>query len=136
LIAAAIEPQRAVFRSYLGKAYADAGEFGRAEKELDLAKHLDPADPTAWLYSGLLNQERSRINTAIDDMEESQTLNDNRRVYRSDQLLDQDQAVRSANLASMYDDAEMNDVGLDEAEKAINDDYDNYSAHLFFGQRL
>jgi Flp pilus assembly protein TadD/outer membrane receptor protein involved in Fe transport len=133
LIAAAIEPQRAVFRSYLGKAYADAGEFGRAEKELDLAKHLDPADPTAWLYSGLLNQERSRINTAIDDMEESQTLNDNRRVYRSDQLLDQDQAVRSANLASMYDDAEMNVVGLDEAEKAINDDYDNYSAHLFLG---
>jgi tetratricopeptide (TPR) repeat protein len=131
LIAAALEPQRAELRSYLGKAYADAGDFPRAEKELDLAKHLDPADPTAWLYSALLNQERSRINTAIDDMEKSQELNANRRVYRSDHLLDQDQAVRSANLAAMYKDAQMTQVGLNEAEKAINEDYDNYSAHLF-----
>jgi Tfp pilus assembly protein PilF len=131
LIAAALEPQRAVYRSYLGKAYADGGDFSRAEKELDLAKHLDPADPTAWLYSALLNQERSRINTAIDDMEKSQELNANRRVYRSDHLLDQDQAVRSANLAAMYNDAQMPQVGLAEAQKAINEDYDNYSAHLF-----
>jgi hypothetical protein len=79
----------------------------------------------------LLNQERSRINTAIADMEKSEELNNNRRVYRSDHLLDQDQAVRSANLASMYDDAGMTVVGLNEAEKAINYDYDNYSAHLF-----
>lgn len=131
LIAAAIEPQRAELRSYLGKAYADAGDFGRAEKELDLAKHLDPADPTAWLYSALLNQERSRINEAIDDMEKSEALNDNRRVYRSEHFLDQDQAVRSANLASMYSDAGMTVVGLNEAGRAINEDYDNYSAHLF-----
>jgi tetratricopeptide (TPR) repeat protein len=131
LVAAAIEPQRAELRSYLGKAYADAGDFRQAQKELDLAKQLDPSDPTAWLYSALLNQERSRINTAIEDMEKSQQLNDNRRVYRSDHLLDQDQAVRSANLAQMYDDAGMKVVGQEEAEKAITYDYDNYSAHLF-----
>jgi len=131
LVAAAIEPQRAELRSYLGKAYADAGDFPHAEKELDLAKNLDPADPTAWLYSALLNQERNRINTAIDDLEKSEDLNDNRRVYRSDHLLDQDQAVRSANLASIYNDADMTTVGLEEAQKAITYDYDNYSAHLF-----
>ena len=131
LVAAAIEPQRAALRSYLGKAYADAGDFPHAEKELDLAKNLDPADPTAWLYSALLNQERNRINTAIDDLEKSEDLNDNRRVYRSDHLLDQDQAVRSANLASIYNDADMTTVGLQEAQKAITYDYDNYSAHLF-----
>jgi Flp pilus assembly protein TadD len=131
LVAAALEPQRAELRSYLGKAYADAGDFPRAEKELDLAKNLDPADPTAWLYSALLNQERNRINTAIDDLEKSEDLNDNRRVYRSDHLLDQDQAVRSANLASIYNDADMTTVGLQEAQKAISYDYDNYSAHLF-----
>jgi tetratricopeptide (TPR) repeat protein len=131
LIAAAIEPQRAELRSYLGKAYADAGDFSRAEKELDLAKRLDPADPTAWFYSALLNQERSRINTAIDDMEKSKELNDNRRIYRSDHLLDQDQAVRGANLAAMYRDDQMPQIGLAEAQTAINQDYDNYSAHLF-----
>jgi tetratricopeptide (TPR) repeat protein len=131
LVAAALEPQRAGLRSYLGKAYADAGDYPRAAKELQLAKKLDPNDPTAWLYSALLNQENNRINDAIRDLEKSQALNDNRSVYRSQLMLDQDQAVRSANLAAMYRDAGMDDVAVREAERAVNYDYANYSAHLF-----
>ena len=131
LVAAALEPQRAGLRSYLGKAYADAGDYPRAAKELQLAKKLDPNDPTAWLYSALLNQENNRINDAIRDLEKSQDLNDNRSVYRSQLLLDQDQAVRSANLAAMYRDAGMDDVAVREASRAVNYDYANYSAHLF-----
>ena len=131
LVAAALEPQRAGLRSYLGKAYADAGDYPRASKELQLAKKLDPNDPTAWLYSALLNQENNRINDAIRDLEKSQTLNDNRSVYRSQLLLDQDQAVRSANLAAMYQDDGMFDVAVREASLAVNYDYANYSAHLF-----
>ena len=131
LVAAAIEPQRAELRSYLGKAYSDSGDFAHAEKELELAKALDPKDPTAWLYSALLNLDRNRLNTAIEDLEKSEDLNDNRRVYRSVHLLDQDLAVRSANLAAIYSDNGMKEVGLNEAQKAINYDYDNYSAHLF-----
>jgi tetratricopeptide (TPR) repeat protein len=131
LVAAALEPQRAGLRSYLGKAYADAGDYPRAARELQLAKKLDPNDPTAWLYSALLNQENNRINDAIRDLEKSQELNDNRSVYRSQLLLDQDQAVRSANLAAMYRDAGMDDVAVREASRAVNYDYANYSAHLF-----
>ena len=131
LVAAALEPQRAGLRSYLGKAYADAGDYPRAGKELQLAKKLDPNDPTAWLYSALLNQENNRINDAIRDLEKSQALNDNRSVYRSQLLLDQDQAVRSANLAAMYRDAGMDDVAVREASRAVNYDYANFSAHLF-----
>jgi len=131
LVAAALEPQRAGLRSYLGKAYADAGDYPRASKELQLAKKLDPNDPTAWLYSALLNQENNRINDAIRDLEKSQALNDNRSVYRSQLLLDQDRAVRNANLAAMYRDAGMDDVAVREASRAVNYDYANYSAHLF-----
>ncbi|MGD0351619.1 MAG: TonB-dependent receptor [Verrucomicrobiota bacterium] len=131
LVAAALEPQRAGLRSYLGKAYANAGDDTRAAKELQLAKKLDPQDPTPWLYSALLNQENNRINDAIRDLEKSQKLNDNRSVYRSQLLLDQDQAVRSANLAAMYRDAGMDDVAVREAARAVNYDYANYSAHLF-----
>ncbi len=131
LVAAALEPQRAGLRSYLGKAYADAGDFPRAAREFQLAEKLDPNDPTPWLYSALLNQENNRINDAIRDLEKSQSLNDNRSVYRSQLLLDQDQAVRSANLAAMYRDAGMNDVAVREASRAVNDDYANYSAHHF-----
>ena len=131
LVAAALEPQRAGLRSYLGKAYANAGDSARAAKELQLAKKLDPNDPTAWLYSALLNQQDNRINDAIHDLEKSEELNDNRSVYRSQLLLDQDQAVRSASLATMYKDAGMFDVSVREAARAVNYDYANYSAHLF-----
>jgi hypothetical protein len=60
---------------------------------------LDPNDPTAWLYSALLNDQRNSINQAIEDLEHSEALNDNRAVFRSKFSLDQDAAVRSANLA-------------------------------------
>jgi len=131
LVAAALEPQRAELRSYLGKAYANAGDYPRASRELQLAKALDPNDPTAWLYSALLDQQDNRINEAIRDLEKSESLNDNRSVYRSQLLLDQDRAVRSANLAALYRDAGMTDVSVREASRAVNHDYANYSVHLF-----
>jgi Flp pilus assembly protein TadD len=131
LIATALEPQRAELRSYLAKAFAESGDFPRADRELDLARNLDANDPTPWLYSALFNQERNRINEAIGGLETSQALNDNRSVYRSQLLLDQDQAVRGANLAAMYRDAGMTDWSVYEAERAVSYDYANFSAHLF-----
>lgn len=131
LTAAALEPQRAELRSYLGKAYTAAGDDAHATKELDLAKKLDPKDPTAWLYSALQKQQANQINDAIRDLETSQSLNDNRSVYRSQLLLDQDQAVRAADLAGIYADAGMTDVSVREAGRAVSYDYANYSAHLF-----
>jgi Flp pilus assembly protein TadD len=131
LVAAALEPQRAELRNYLGKAYANSGDFPRATKEFQLAKRLDPDDPTSWLYSALLDQERNQINDGIRDLEKSEELNDNRSVYRSQLLLDQDRAVRSANLATLYRDAGMSDVSVNGAARAVNYDYANYSAHMF-----
>jgi Tfp pilus assembly protein PilF len=131
LVAAALEPQRSELRSYLGKAYAHTYDIPHAERELELARGLDANDPTPWLYSALIKQEGSEINDSIRDLEKSQALNDNRSVYRSQLLLDEDQAVRSANLAHVYLDAGMTDQSLREAERAVNYDYANYSAHLF-----
>src|SRR5207248_2182001 len=72
--AATLEPQRAVLRSYLGKAFNHTSDMKRAEKELALARKLDPNDPTSWLYSALLNQEENRINEAVTDLQRSQEL--------------------------------------------------------------
>jgi Tfp pilus assembly protein PilF len=130
-VAATLEPQRAVFRSYLGKAFSQVRDARHARQELDLAVRLDPNDPTAFLYRALLNQQQNRPNEAVRDLEHSQELNDNRRVYRSSLLLDQDQAVRGANLATVYRDAGMTEVSLREAGRAVSLDYANYSAHLF-----
>src|SRR6185503_11007461 len=96
-----------------------------------LAQKLDPNDPTAWLYSALLKEQGNRVNEAVRDLEKSKELNDNRSIFRSRLLLDQDRAVRSANLASIYRDAGMFDVSVQEASRAVNYDYANHSAHLF-----
>ncbi len=130
-VAATLEPQRSVLRSYLGKAFSHVGDNTRAGKELALARKLDPADPTPWLYEALLNEQRNRVNEAVSDLERSKELNDNRSVFRSRLLLDQDQAVRSANLAAIYRDAGLMDFSAQEASRAVNYDYGNYSAHLF-----
>ena len=130
-VAAALEPNRADLRAYLGKAWDQVHDRKRAEKELRLSKQFDPADPTPWLYSALLHHEYNQENEAIADLEESKQLNDNRSLYRSRFLLDQDQAVRGANLAKMYQDAGMFDVSVREAARAVDSDYANYSAHLF-----
>jgi hypothetical protein len=139
--AAALEPNRAFLRSYLGKAWSlDQPLMGYswnthlATNELGLAMRLDPNDPTAWLYSALLNDQLNCINQAIKDLEHSEDLNGNRAVFRSKFLLDQDQAVRSANLALIYEDAGLSDVAVREATRALGDDYANYSAHLFLSE--
>lgn len=129
--AATVEPTISMFHSYLGKALSMENKPLEARKDLDLARKLDPNDPTPLLYSALELQQQNRINEAIGDMGESILLNDNRRVFRSKLLLDQDRAVRSANLARIYQAAGMQDVAVREATRAVESDYTNPSAHLF-----
>ena len=129
--AAVLEPQRALFRSYLGKAYSAEHLNDLALRDLERAKTLDPNDPTAWLYSSLVKKEENQINDAVSDLQQSQKLNDNRGLFRSRSLLDQDQAIRAANLASIYRDAGMTDLSRREASKAVDYDITSPSAHLF-----
>jgi Tfp pilus assembly protein PilF len=129
--AVTLEPQRAVLRSYLAKAWSNAGDHQHATNEIRIAKELDANDPTSWLYSALLNEQQNRINDAVRDLERSRELINNRQVYRSRLLLDEDEAVRRANLAGIYRDAGMTEVSLREAARAASVDYANYSAHLF-----
>jgi tetratricopeptide (TPR) repeat protein len=64
-----------------------AGDDARANNEFELARLLDPKDPTAWLYSALLLEQQNRLNQAVRDLEQSKALNENRRLYRSRLLL-------------------------------------------------
>lgn len=137
MVAATLEPQRSLYRSYLGKAYADFVPFAvpalgaRAADELEIAKRQDPNDPTPWLYSALVRQQENRVGEAIDDLRESMARNENRVLYRSRFGLDQDRAVRGANLANLYADAGFQDLAFREASRAVNADYANPAAHLF-----
>jgi hypothetical protein len=130
-VAATLEPNRSLLRSYLGKAWTAEGNYRNAEKDLRLAQQFDPNDPTSWLYLALLQQRGNRINEAIDNLEYSKALNDNRSLFRSRFGLEQDLATRSANLAGIYRDAGLIEWGNREASRAVNADYGNFSAHLF-----
>lgn len=132
--AAAMEPNRSLLRSYLGKAFDYTDDQVNANRELALAKQLDAADPTPWLYSALVLRQQFRYNEAVAELERSVTLNDDRRVYRSRLLLDEDQAVRSASLATIYRPAGMDEVSVREAALAVTYDYGNFSAHEFLAQ--
>lgn len=129
--ACTVEPTSSIFHSYLGKAMSLDGRKLEAAKDLQLARTLDPNDPTPLLYAALENQQNNRTNAAIAELEQSIRLNDNRRIYRSGFLLDQDRAVRSANLARIYQNAGMREVAVREATRAVESDYSNASAHLF-----
>lgn len=135
-IAAAVEPNRSFFRSYLGKALAENRREDRAANELRLARALDPGDPTAPFYQALLDQRRHAYNRGIANLEESIALNDNRAIYRSAFLLDKDRSVRQANLASIYGNAGMTEASLEEARRSVVSDYVNPSAHLFLSNSI
>src|SRR5688572_16336680 len=57
--AAILEPNRSIYRSYVGKAFSHTRDQALAEKELGLAQRLDANDPTPWLYSSLLKQRQN-----------------------------------------------------------------------------
>ncbi len=129
--AATVEPTLSIFHSYLAKALSLDDRPDKARKDLMLAKALDQNDPTPFLYSALEWQKRYHVNQAVADLQRSIELNDNRSVYRSQFLLDQDRAVRSANLASIYQNAGLEGLAVREATRAVEQDYTNPSAHLF-----
>ncbi|MFO1460325.1 MAG: FecR domain-containing protein [Verrucomicrobiota bacterium] len=130
-MAASLEPQRAAFRNYLGKAYSAERNGPQALHELELARKADPVDPTSWLYKALELDAQNRVNEAIRELEEAQNLNGNRNLYRSPALLGQDLSIASVSLARLYRDAGLSEWSLSQATRAVGASYENFSAHLF-----
>jgi len=135
-IAATLEPQRGLFRSYLGKAWSQTGQDQLAEKDFALAEKLDPADPTAWLYSALHRFQTHQVNDAVRDLQHSTELNDNRGIFRPRLQLDRDRATRSADLAAIYDAAGMTEVSDRAASRAVEESYSDFAGHLFLADSL
>jgi tetratricopeptide (TPR) repeat protein len=130
-IAASLNPNNSLIRSYLGKAYFDEKRDKLAGDQFALAKELDPLDPTSWFYDAIRKQTTNRPVEALRDLEKSIELNDNRAVYRSRLLLDRDLAARSASLGRIYRDVGFEQLALVEGWKSVNVDPGNHSAHRF-----
>ena len=127
--AVSLDPDNAIMRSYLGKAYYELRNDGYAATELNIAKEMDPNDPTPWFYDAIRKQTTNRPVEALHDMQKAIELNDNRGVYRSKLLLDDDLAARSASLGRIYNDLGFQQLGLVEGWKSLSANPNNYSAH-------
>ena len=130
-IATALDPADSLLRSYLGKSYYEERRSPEAGKELEAAKELDPSDPTPYLYDAIRKQNDNRPLEALADLRQAIARNDNRAVYRSRLLLDQDAAVRATDLARIYNDLGFEQLGMVSARRSADEDHANYSSHLF-----
>jgi tetratricopeptide (TPR) repeat protein len=131
LAATLLEPRESLNYTYLGKALYQVKEFDQALNALQWAKALDPKDPSPYLYSGIIQTDLNRGAEAIREMERSVELNDNRAVYRSKLLLDEDRAVKNIDLARTYSKLGMDAMARNRALLSVKDDLNNSSAHLF-----
>jgi tetratricopeptide (TPR) repeat protein len=103
-IAASLDPNSSLIRSYLAKAYYEEKRDKHASSQFTMAKEFDPNDPTPFFYDAIRKQTLNRPVDALHDMQKAISLNDNRAVYRSRLLLDDDLAARSASLGRIFSD--------------------------------
>jgi len=130
-LAVGLDSNSALLRAYLGKAYFEEKRYPLDGQQYSIAKTLDPLDPTAYLYDGILKQTVNRPVEAVQDLEKSIELNDNRAVYRSRLLLDKDRAARGTSLARAYKDLGFSQLGTNESSESLSLDPANASAHRF-----
>ena len=128
-IAANLDPNNALTRSYLGKAYYEQKNSKVAQTEFELAKQLDPKDPTPWFYSAIKKQTENRAVEAVQDMRKAIELNNNRAVYRSKLLLDDDLAARGSALGRIYNQLGFQRLGQLEAFNSLLTDPADYTSH-------
>ena len=128
-LAVLLDPSSSLLRSYLGKTYFSQDRDDWSATQYQLAKTLDPNDPTPWYYQAHLKLKQNQpvaalklINTAIEK-------NDNRAVYRSRMLLDSDAAARSANQAGIYQALGFHELAQNTAAMAVSENPTDFAAH-------
>ena len=131
-VAVALNPADPLVRSYMGKAYFDEREPARVALggvQFDIAKALDPRDPTPWFYDAIRKQTINQPGEALMDLTRSVELNDNRAVYRSRLLLDQDQSARAASQARISNELGFDQLSQAQSSRAISFDPGGFPAH-------
>jgi Tfp pilus assembly protein PilF len=129
--AVALDSNNALLRAYLGKAYFEEKRGPLDAHQFEIAMELDPQDPTAYLYDAIRLQTENRPVEALGQLEASIERNDNRAVYRSRLLLDQDSAARGVSLANIYGALGYEAAAISKARSSLSESPSNASAHRF-----
>lgn len=128
-MAVMLDPGSSLLRSYLGKTYASQNQNDWADTQYQLAKNLDPNDPTPWLYEAHLKHEENKPGEALRLISTAIEKNDNRAVYRSRMLLDSDVAARSANQAQIYRSLGIDEMAHKAASQSVVDNPLDFAGH-------
>lgn len=123
------DPQNALTRSYMARIYAEQHRDALTATQLELARLLDPSDPTAFIYEALNKQSLNNPVEALQAYQVATKLNHNRARYRSTLLVDDDLAVRSAGFGQLYRQLGFEQLALTEGWKSTLDSPDDYSGH-------
>jgi tetratricopeptide (TPR) repeat protein len=131
-IAVALDPTNSLIRSYVGKAYFEENSKERdtlTATQFELAKKLDPKDPTPYFYAALLDQSLNKPVGALAQLRGSIDRNESRAVYRSRLLLDGDAASKAASAANLYGKLGFEQLSIVTSTNAIEEDPNNHAAH-------
>jgi tetratricopeptide (TPR) repeat protein len=134
LTATLLDPRLAAYQGELGKAFYQVRAFDKALATWDYAAKLDPKDPTPHFYKGIALTDLNRPGEAIQSINRSIALNNNRAVFRSRLLLEKDQSTRNYNLARAYAQLGLGEWAQSKAITAVKLDPLNASPHLFLSR--
>ena len=129
--AVSLAPNVSLYRSYLGRAYFEEYEGDKAQTQFDLAKERDPQDPTPWFFEANQHSIENRPIDAFHSHTESIERNDNRAVYRSKENLSDDITVRGSVFSSIFRILGLDELGVQEAAKAISTSPSDHVGHRF-----
>jgi len=69
--AVTLDPGNSLLRSYMGKAYYEEKRDRLAGTQYEMARELDPNDPTPWFYDAIRKQTENRPVEALHDLQTS-----------------------------------------------------------------
>lgn len=128
-LAASLDPRRAATRDLLGRAYDQEGLQAKALAQYGLAIERDPADPSPRLSRAEVLFAENRPVEALADLRTAERQAGARSVLRSDRGLAEDQAIRGAAVARVYDTLGFSDQAIREGAHGAEQDPANAAAH-------
>lgn len=135
-LAASLDPKRGQLRTWLGRAYFEEGRGEKAAAQFDLAKALDPDDPTPWLFSAAERYAAGQPLQALQEIDEAEARAPARSVLRGAEGLAEDRAVTAAALGRALDEAGFTETALDQGARAVEHDPTNATAHRVLADLL
>ncbi|NGZ04826.1 MAG: TonB-dependent receptor [Magnetococcales bacterium] len=131
-----LDPTRSLMRSYWAKMLYQVERHQKALDVLQMARMLDPRDPTPHLYEAMILRDLNLPTQAIQAINQAMARNDHRGVYRSRFMLDGDLAVKNVDLSKLYNQLELDAWARGKAIASTRQDYTNSAAHLFYAGSL